>query len=259
LQRRLRRCGWVGLAFGGLERLPGAEGLAGRQVQPGQLAVEVCGWLEHAGQLRRVAVQGLVQVVVPAAQDVAGQQLGPEQRVSDPACRQRVLVMARVADEGPSGPGRPPEVGGQVADADHPARQLSVVQLGGDARAARQAGAKILLAVAWAPGRDRKLGEGQHLAAMRGKRPREDARPQLRTNLGQRRVVPVAVPGARTSWPQVGVRRGDSPRDRGPAAVRADQQPGPHGRAGHGDDTVVPATEAGGATDAGTSPSGVLL
>jgi hypothetical protein len=43
-------------------------------------------------------VQGLVKVVIPAAQDVIGQQLGTQQRIGDSPCRQRVLVMCRVPD-----------------------------------------------------------------------------------------------------------------------------------------------------------------
>src|SRR5271170_8276396 len=101
--------------------------------------------------------------------------------------------MCGVTDEGPAGPGRLAEVGGQVAGADHPARQFSVVQPGGDARAARQAGPEILLAPAGAPGRYRKLDEGQHLAAVSGERPGEDAMSQLPPELGKRRVVPVGV------------------------------------------------------------------
>ena len=45
--------------------------------------------------------------------------------------------------------------------------------------------------------------------------------------------------------------RGAGSRDRGPAAVRADQQSGPYRRVAQGDGTVPPAAEGGGATDAG--------
>src|SRR6266536_304650 len=84
-------------------------------------------------------------------------------------------------------------------------------------------------------------------------------RTRVCAELGQRRVVPVGVPGAGTPWSQVGVRRGEGSRDRGPAAVRADQQSGPYRRGAQGDDTIAPATERGGATDAGASAPGVLL
>lgn len=53
--------------------------------------------------------------------------------------------------------------------------------------------------------------------------------------------------------------RGAGSRDRGPAAVRADQQSGPYRRVAQGDGTVPPAAEGGGATDAGAGASGVLL